>query len=150
MMITAAMAVRLEGGGVIFRQVRVGRDGKQFELLKFRSMRPADETESQTKWCVATDARVGAVRTAPRCTWVFLSCGTYFGRYDAGGSETRTAAFVELFSAQYDRYAQRHRVQAEMSALDSLNHFNFSGGSSMGLLRCSTKSMEVPPAASPA
>lgn len=45
-----ALAVRLEGGpGVIFRQARVGRDGRLFECLKFRSMRPADEGESATQ-----------------------------------------------------------------------------------------------------
>lgn len=58
----AALAVRAEGGpGVIFRQVRVGRDGREFELLKFRSMRPADESESQTRWNVSSDSRVGRV-----------------------------------------------------------------------------------------
>src|SRR4029079_2406181 len=32
-----ALAVRREGGpGVIFRQVRVGRNGREFEVLKFR------------------------------------------------------------------------------------------------------------------
>ena len=62
----AALAVRIEGGpGVIFRQVRVGRDGKHFELLKFRSMRPANELESQTEWCVATDEPRRSSRTVP-------------------------------------------------------------------------------------
>jgi hypothetical protein len=95
LLVTAALAVRIEGGpGVIFRQVRVGRDGKHFHLLKFRSMRPADERESETEWCVATDDRVGPVGRFLRCTsidelpqlWNILP-----GRYDSGGAETRTA-----------------------------------------------------------
>ena len=65
----SALAVRIEGGpGVIFRQVRVGRDGKHFQLLKFRTMRPADELESETMWCVGQDARVGPVGRFLRCT----------------------------------------------------------------------------------
>jgi exopolysaccharide biosynthesis polyprenyl glycosylphosphotransferase len=119
MLMTAALAVRLEGGpGVIFRQMRVGRDGKQFELLKFRSMRPADERESQTKWCVADDGRVGPVGRFLRATsidelpqlWNILR-----GDMTLVGPRPERPHFVELFSAQYDRYAQRHRVQAGLT-----------------------------------
>lgn len=40
LLLVAAMAVRLESAGpVIFRQERVGLDGKTFEILKFRTMR---------------------------------------------------------------------------------------------------------------
>jgi exopolysaccharide biosynthesis polyprenyl glycosylphosphotransferase len=118
-LMTAALAVRIEGGpGVIFRQVRVGRDGKQFELLKFRSMRPADDRESQTKWCVATDDRVGPVGRFLRATsidelpqlWNIVR-----GDMTLVGPRPERPHFVELFSAQYDHYAQRHRVQAGLT-----------------------------------
>ena len=39
-----ALAVRTEGPGVIFRQPRVGQNGRVFDVLKFRSMKPVDET----------------------------------------------------------------------------------------------------------
>jgi exopolysaccharide biosynthesis polyprenyl glycosylphosphotransferase len=119
MLAVIAMAVRLESGpGVIFRQVRVGRDGKRFELLKFRSMRPADDRESETKWCVATDARIGPVGRFLRCTsidelpqlWNIVR-----GDMTLVGPRPERPHFVELFSAQYDRYAQRHRVQAGLT-----------------------------------
>jgi lipopolysaccharide/colanic/teichoic acid biosynthesis glycosyltransferase len=64
-----AIAVRLEGGpGILFRQERIGRDGVRFQLLKFRSMRPANEQESQTQWNIATDNRVGPVGRLLRIT----------------------------------------------------------------------------------
>lgn len=115
----AALAVRLEGGpGVIFRQVRVGQDGKQFELLKFRSMRPANEVESQTKWCVANDNRVGPVGRFLRCTsidelpqlWNILR-----GDMTLVGPRPERPHFVEQFSTQFDRYAHRHRVQVGLT-----------------------------------
>ncbi|MEZ0342870.1 sugar transferase [Mycobacterium sp. pV006] len=115
----AALATRIEGGpGVIFRQVRVGRDGKHFELLKFRSMRPADESESQTQWSVAKDSRVGPVGRFLRCTsidelpqlWNILR-----GDMTVVGPRPERPHFVEQFSSQFDRYAHRHRVQVGLT-----------------------------------
>ena len=41
----AALAVRLEDGGpVLYRQTRVGKDGSDFELLKLRTMVIGAET----------------------------------------------------------------------------------------------------------
>jgi lipopolysaccharide/colanic/teichoic acid biosynthesis glycosyltransferase len=43
-----AVAVALGSpGGAFFRQMRVGRGGKHFQLLKFRSMRPGSEAGGQ-------------------------------------------------------------------------------------------------------
>jgi exopolysaccharide biosynthesis polyprenyl glycosylphosphotransferase len=114
-----ALAVWIEGGpGVIFRQIRVGRDGRHFELLKFRSMRPANDRESQTMWCVATDNRVGPVGRFLRCTsidelpqlWNILR-----GDMTLVGPRPERPHFVEQFSTQFDRYAYRHRVQVGLT-----------------------------------
>lgn len=121
LMIVTALAVRLEGGpGVIFRQVRVGRDGRHFELLKFRSMRPANEAEAQTQWSVAHDDRVGPVGRLLRATsvdelpqlWNILR-----GDMTLVGPRPERPHFVEQFSTQFDRYAQRHRVQVGLTGL---------------------------------
>lgn len=43
-----ALAVALTSpGGAFFRQVRVGRHGREFRLLKFRTMRPGSEAKGQ-------------------------------------------------------------------------------------------------------
>jgi exopolysaccharide biosynthesis polyprenyl glycosylphosphotransferase len=119
MLMVVALAVRAEGGpGVIFRQTRVGRDGKHFQVLKFRTMRPADERESQTMWCVATDSRVGRIGRMLRSTsidelpqlWNIVR-----GDMTLVGPRPERPHFVEQFSSQFDRYAYRHRVQAGLT-----------------------------------
>ena len=114
-----ALAVRIEGGpGVIFRQARVGRDGRHFDCLKLRSMRPADEKDSQTTWNIATDNRVGRVGRFLRRTsldelpqlWNILR-----GDMTLVGPRPERPHFVDQFSAEFDRYAHRHRVQSGLT-----------------------------------
>lgn len=115
----AALAVRIEGGpGVIFRQTRVGRNGKHFKLLKFRSMRPANDYEADTKWCVSTDERIGPVGRFLRCTsidelpqlWNIIR-----GDMTLVGPRPERPHFVQRFSTEFDRYAHRHRVQVGLT-----------------------------------
>lgn len=48
LLLVLAVAVALGSqGGAFFRQTRVGKDGRTFQLLKFRSMRPGSEAQGQ-------------------------------------------------------------------------------------------------------
>ncbi len=54
--LAAALAIRIEDGSpVLFRQVRVGRNGRPFQLLKFRSMRVSN---AGTQVTAAGDNRI--------------------------------------------------------------------------------------------
>ncbi|MGY1816315.1 sugar transferase [Geodermatophilus sp. SYSU D00663] len=114
-----ALAVRIEGGtGVLFRQTRVGGNGRTFDCLKLRTMRPADSHESGTTWSIATDQRVGPVGRLLRRTsldelpqlWNILR-----GDMTLVGPRPERPYFVEQFSATYDLYARRHRVRAGLT-----------------------------------
>jgi len=59
LMILVAIAIRLESkGAVIYRQTRVGRMDKCFELLKFRSMCVDAEEANGAQWASLNDPRV--------------------------------------------------------------------------------------------
>ena len=58
----AALAIRLESRGPVFyRQLRVGRDGEQFELWKLRTMVPGAETMGAGIYVLEGDARITRV-----------------------------------------------------------------------------------------
>jgi lipopolysaccharide/colanic/teichoic acid biosynthesis glycosyltransferase len=58
----AAVAIRLESGGPVFyRQLRVGRDGEQFELWKLRTMISGAETMGAGIYVIEGDTRITRV-----------------------------------------------------------------------------------------
>ncbi len=118
-------AVRLEGGpGVFFRQERVGRDGRCFEVIKFRSLKPADESEANTHWNVSQDHRIGPVGRIIRRTsldelpqlWNVLR-----GEMSLVGPRPERPHFVALFAGEHHGYAHRHRVPCGLTGLAQVN-----------------------------
>ena len=113
-MAAVALAVRLEGGrGVVFRQERVGVDGHRFHLLKFRSLRPEDDNESQTLWSIAHDERLGPVgRFLRRSSLDELPqlVNILRGEMSLVGPRPERPYFVEKYSGLYPAYDSRHRV----------------------------------------
>ena len=61
LMIAAAIAVRADGGPAFYRQVRLTRDGKPFEVLKFRSMRVDAEKDGVARLAAKDDDRITPV-----------------------------------------------------------------------------------------
>lgn len=120
-MLLAALAVRLSGRGtILFRQARITRDGRIFQVLKFRTMRPVSEAESAAQWSCVGDHRVTAVGRILRKTsidelpqlWNILR-----GDMTLVGPRPERPFFVEQFSAAHPRYAQRHRVVCGLTGL---------------------------------
>ncbi|HEY5879042.1 MAG TPA: sugar transferase, partial [Nakamurella sp.] len=114
LMALIALAVRLEGGpGVLFKQVRVGVDGRRIQLLKFRSLRPVDENESATNWNISHDDRLGPVgRILRKSSLDELPQLINILRGDMSivGPRPERPHFVDQFREDYPRYWARHRV----------------------------------------
>ncbi|SFJ71640.1 exopolysaccharide biosynthesis polyprenyl glycosylphosphotransferase [Amycolatopsis regifaucium] len=116
-----ALAVVLESGfPVIFRQVRVGVGGRTFLLYKLRSVRQDSVDDSQTRWSVAGDRRVGPVgRFLRKSSLDELPQLWNIVRGDMAlvGPRPERPVFVEEFSAVHDLYWARHRVPTGLTGL---------------------------------
>ena len=57
-----ALAIKIgDGGPVLYRQERIGKDGKPFFLFKFRSMKVGAEEKTGTVWAKEEDPRVTGI-----------------------------------------------------------------------------------------
>jgi exopolysaccharide biosynthesis polyprenyl glycosylphosphotransferase len=116
-----ALAVAAESGfPVFFRQVRVGMDGGTFVLYKLRSVRQAAVDDSQTRWSVVGDHRVGPVgRFLRRSSLDELPqlWNVVRGDMSLVGPRPERPVFVHEFSAVHDLYWARHRVPTGLTGL---------------------------------
>ncbi len=124
-MAVCALAVRIsDGPGVIFRQERIGLDGQPFVLLKFRTICPADEHESATRWSVALDRRMSPTGSLLRRTsldelpqlWNVLR-----GDMSLVGPRPERPYFVARFSHLHPGYRARHRMPVGITGLAQVN-----------------------------
>jgi exopolysaccharide biosynthesis polyprenyl glycosylphosphotransferase len=120
-----ALLVRLETGPkVLFRQQRIGMDGRPFDVLKFRSLRPASDRESAQLWSVAADDRIGPIGRILRRTsldelpqlWNILR-----GDMSLVGPRPERPHFVAEFASQFPRYDDRHRVPVGLTGWSQVN-----------------------------
>jgi exopolysaccharide biosynthesis polyprenyl glycosylphosphotransferase len=110
----AALAVRLSSPGpIFFRQKRVGQRGVPFELLKYRTLRQNDD--SDTTWSVAEDHRRTAVGAFLRRTGLDelpQLINVLRGEMSLVGPRPERPYFVDRFRVTVQGYEDRHRVPA--------------------------------------
>jgi exopolysaccharide biosynthesis polyprenyl glycosylphosphotransferase len=128
-----AVAIRLTmGSPILFRQARVGRDGRLFDILKFRSMRepkPSDEAVP-----VAADGlgpggvegadrrtRLGAILRRTSIDELPQLINVVRGDMSLVGPRPERPEFVSLFSETVDRYEDRHRVKSGITGWAQVN-----------------------------
>ncbi|MGW4151275.1 exopolysaccharide biosynthesis polyprenyl glycosylphosphotransferase, partial [Streptomyces albogriseolus] len=125
LLLVCAVTLRLtDGPGVVFRQERIGRDGRPFTLLKFRTHRPVDEHESATRWSVANEHEMRRFCRMLRRTsldellqlWNVLR-----GDMSLVGPRPERPYFVAQFSQSYPGYAARHRMRTGITGLAQIH-----------------------------
>jgi exopolysaccharide biosynthesis polyprenyl glycosylphosphotransferase len=131
-MIGVAIAVRMSSPGpILFRQRRVGRDGHEFDVLKFRTMRE-----------IATDAHAfelpdgvapGGVEGDDRRTRIGATLrrlsldelpqllNVVRGDMSLVGPRPERPEYVERFARDLTRYQDRHRVKSGITGWSQVN-----------------------------
>jgi len=120
-----ALLVRLTSRGPVFyAQQRVGRDGREFAMLKFRSMRTDAETRSGPTFTVEGDPRVTPVGRLLR-RWSLDELPQLWnvlrGDMSLVGPRPERRVFVEKFSRVMPRYFERHRVRSGLTGWAQVN-----------------------------
>lgn len=129
-----ALAVKLSSPGpIFFTQPRIGRDGKIFDCLKFRTMRQPDTSE--TDFDLDEGTAPGGVEGSDRRTRIgrFMRrasldelpqlVNVLRGEMSLVGPRPERPEFVELFEMHVRRYGQRHRVKAGMTGWAQVHGF---------------------------
>ena len=123
-LLAAAGAVWLSlGRPILFRQVRVGVDGRRFEMLKFRTMKDGGVSDDQLE--LPDDVAPGGIegeddRRTRVGAFLRRSCidelpqlfNVLRGDMSLVGPRPERPEFVRRFEQSVDRYGERHRVKA--------------------------------------
>jgi len=123
LLVTISLAVKSSSSGpLLYRQTRIGRDGRQFEMLKFRTM---SATSDETSGLVLdADTAPGGVEGVDRRSLVgkFLRRASldelpqlfnvFHGDMSLVGPRPERPEFATTFAERIERYTDRHRVKS--------------------------------------
>ena len=110
-----AVAIKLDSKGpVLYKQQRVGKDGKIFTIYKFRSMIENAESQTGPRWAERDDprvTRVGRLIRRPRLDEVPQFFNVLKGEMSLIGPRPERPYFVEKFKKEIPFYTRRLKVQ---------------------------------------
>ncbi len=113
-LLLTAILIKIESPGpVFFKQVRVGKDGKNFVLVKFRSMR-VDAEKYGAQWAQKNDPRVtkvGRIIRKLRIDEIPQMWNVLKGEMSFVGPRPERPEFVKELAKIIPYYEQRHAVQ---------------------------------------
>lgn len=110
----AALAIKLDDRGPIFyRQRRVGEGGREFEILKLRTM-SVDAERNGAKWCEAGDQRITRVGRVLRRTHIDelpQLINVTRGEMTLVGPRPERPGIVSQLERVFPHYSRRHLVK---------------------------------------
>lgn len=121
-LILALLVKTSSPGPIFFSQDRVGRDGKTFGCLKFRSMRPPRASDAEFARVegsapggvegVDRRTRIGKLMRQTSLDELPQLLNVVRGDMSLVGPRPERPHYVDLFEMQIRRYGERHRVKA--------------------------------------
>lgn len=117
LMLITALVIKLTEGpraSIFYRQVRVGQGGRNFELLKFRSMREDAEHDGKAQWAQKNDSRVTAVGSFIRKTRIDelpQILNVLRGEMSFVGPRPERPEFVAQLNERIPYYRERHSIK---------------------------------------
>ena len=110
-----ALLIRLDSPGpILFRQVRVGRNGKEFELIKFRTMRQDAESTTGPVWAKEHDDRItplGNFLRKVRLDELPQAWNVLRGEMSLIGPRPERPHFVSMLNERVPFYSLRHCIK---------------------------------------
>ena len=125
LMAIIAIAIRLDSPGpAVYRQERVGKDGRAFTAYKFRSMKQDAEADTGPVFTSRADPRITKVGRFLRRTSfdeVPQVLNVLRGEMSLVGPRPERPHFVAQFEQEVAGYAQRHEVRPGITGWAQLN-----------------------------
>lgn len=114
-MLATTLLILIESGfPILYRQERVGLNGRLFDVIKFRSMRTDAEKDGKARWATANDSRVTRVGKFIRKLRIDelpqLFC-VLKGDMSLVGPRPERPVFVEQLTKEIPFYAIRHSIK---------------------------------------
>ena len=120
-----ALLIWAESGRPIFyRQVRIGLEGEEFELYKFRTMRADAESETGPTWTKRDDPRVTRIgRLLRRLSLDEIPqfINVLKGEMSVVGPRPERPEFVQQFQQYVPKYLERHRLKTGLTGWAQVN-----------------------------
>ena len=108
-----AVLIKLESRGPVFyKQERVGRNGRSFTLMKFRSMK-VDAEQDGPVWAIKGDTRttrIGRIIRKTRIDEIPQFCNILKGEMSFVGPRPERPHFVAQLAQEIPFYEQRHLI----------------------------------------
>jgi sugar transferase (PEP-CTERM system associated) len=114
MLVVAALIALESPGPILYRQTRVGENGRTFELVKFRSMRIDAEADGVARWASQDDdrtTRIGRIIRLSRLDELPQLFNVLRGDMSFVGPRPERPQFVDMLSREVRYYNVRHCVK---------------------------------------